>query len=206
MSNVINSASGALLGITTIVTNRKNPANTSNYINGAAGSNQTSRIPVNLGNNYNGICNLRNNVTNKPQPTVTNTSSLLRKRASQCTGGINNKCGASNFKLQNPLNFTASAYINRQSTKASQCEIDPNSSYKDFKCSTSTLLENGVETKIQCSRPIVKVTNTPSTSTFLRTTYFKNNCLPQPNIPKPGSVDPIKIMPNNNCGTSQGGC
>lgn len=206
MSNVINSASGALFGIKSIVTNRKNPANTSNYINGAAGSNQTSRIPVNLGNNYNSICNLRNNVTNKPQPTVTNASSYLRRKSYQCTSGTtDSKCGASNFKLQNPLNFTASVYINRQSTKASQCEINPNSSYKDFKCSTSTLSQNGVERKIECVKPIVKVTKTPSTSTFLRTTYFKKNCLPQPNIPNPGSVNPIKIMPNNNCGTCKVG-
>lgn len=201
-----NSASSALMARKTIVTYRKNPANTNNHQNGVKGGYYTNRIPTNLGNSYNKICNLDgNNSSTTPQPTVTNTSSLLKRRTSSCTSGsIGNNCGKTNFKLQNPLNFTASAYINRQSIKASQCEINPNSSYKDYKCSSTTLLVDGVETTLQCSNPIVKVTNTPSTSTFLTTTYFKKNCLPQPLPPKEGSISTNKIMLNTNCGNSNG--
>jgi len=201
-----NSVSSALLARTTIVTNKRNPANIGSHKNGTQGSYYTSRIPVNLGNSYNGVCNLNtNNGSNTPQPTVTNTSSLLKRRTSSCTSGSSgSNCGNTNFKLQNPLNFTASAYINRQSIKASQCEINPNSAYEDFKQQTFTRTINGVTEEVCCARPIVKVTNTPSTSTFLRTQYFKNNCVPPPTAPKPGSISTTKIMLNKNCGNSNG--
>ena len=201
-----NSVSSALLARTTIVTNKRNPANIGSHKNGTQGSYYTSRIPVNLGNSYNGVCNLNTyNGSNRPQPTVTNTSSLLKRRTSSCTSGSSGiNCGNTNFKLQNPLNFTASAYINRQSTQASKCVINPNSSYEDFKQQTFTRTINGVTQEVCCAQPIVKVTNTPSTSTFLRTQYFKNNCVPLPAVPKPGSISTSKIMLNKNCGNSNG--
>jgi len=201
-----NSVSSALLARTTIVTNKRNPANIGSHKNGTQGSYYTSRIPVNLGNSYNGVCNLNTyNGSNAPQPTVTNTSSLLKRRTSSCTSGSSgSNCGNTNFKLQNPLNFTASAYINRQSTQASKCVINPNSAYEDFKQQTFTRTINGVTQEVCCAQPIVKVTNTPSTSTFLRTQYFKNNCVPLPAVPKPGSISTSKIMLNKNCGNSDG--
>lgn len=201
-----NSVSSALLARTTIVTNKRNPANIGSHKNGTQGSYYTSRIPVNLGNSYNSVCNLNTyNGSNAPQPTVTNTSSLLKRRTSSCTSGSSgSNCGNTNFKLQNPLNFTASAYINRQSTQASKCVINPNSAYEDFKQQTFTQIINGVTQEVCNAQPIVKVTNTPSTSTFLRTQYFKNNCVPLPAVPKPGSISTSKIMLNKNCGNSNG--
>lgn len=201
-----NSVSGALLARTTIVTNKRNPANIGSHKNGIQGSYYTSRIPVNLGNSYNGVCNLNAyNGSNVPQPTVTNTSSLLKRRTSSCTSGSSgSKCGNTNFKLQNPLNSSISMHIADMSIKSSQCEINPNSAYEDFKQETFTKTINGVTQEVCCARPIVKVTNTPSTSTFLRTQYFKNNCLPLPAVPKPGSISTTKIMLNKNCGNSDG--
>lgn len=199
-----NSVSSALLARTTIVTNKRNPANIGSHKNGTQGSYYTSRIPVNLGNSYNGVCNLNTyNGSNVPQPTVTNTSSLLKRRTSRCTSGsTGSNCGKTNFKLQNPLNSSISMHIAEVSIKSSQCEINLNSAYEDFKQQTFTRTINGLTEDVCCVQPIVKVTNTPSTSTFLRTQYFKNNCLPPPRAPKPGSISTTKIMLNKNCGNS----
>ena len=88
MSNNINSASGALFTRTTIITNKKNPANTNNYLNGIQGRVVQSRIPVNLGNN-NKICDTGYiNISNSPQPSVTNISSRLKQITNRCTNGI----------------------------------------------------------------------------------------------------------------------
>lgn len=213
MSNNINSASGALFTRTTIITNKKNPANTNNYLNGIQGRVIQSRIPVNLGNNNNKICSdiSFNNGSNKPQPSVTNISSCLKQRTNRCTNGditqANNKCSNQNVKLQNPLNFTASAYINYQSTKNSQCNPNLIDAYKDFSNNCYTVINNGVSIQESCVKPIVKNTNTASTSTFLRTQYFKKKCLPLfPSLPDKGGISSIKIMRNNNCGVSNGGC
>lgn len=198
-----NSTSNALFTRTTLITRYSNPNGKTNISkNGLQGSTQTSRIPVNLRQQDNKICNhVTNRVSNNPQPTVTNTSSFLRrKRINPCTGS---NCGDANFKLQNPLNFTASAYLNTQSTRASQCQTktDTNNAYKNFSQPVRTTTINGVE--VCCEKPIVKVTNIPSTSGFLRTQYFLNNCLP-PRGSK--SINPSKIMQNKNCGVSNGGC
>ena len=205
-----NSVSGALFTITTITTNKKNPANINSFKNGAQGNTQQSRIPVNLAQQNNKIClndasgNNVNRVSDKPQPTVTNTSSVLKKRIGKC-GGIN--CNNTNFKLQNPLNYTASSYLNTQATKSSQCVINPNKAYSDFKQIEKIITTaDGKEILICCSKPIVKTTSTPTTSTFLRTEYFKKNCLPQPSPPNNGSIDVIKLMLNKNCKASNRGC
>tara|TARA_B100001094_G_scaffold305557_1_gene335491 strand:- start:19 stop:654 length:636 start_codon:yes stop_codon:yes gene_type:complete len=211
MSNNINSASGALFTRTTIITNKKNPANTNNYLNGIQGRVTQSRIPVNLGNN-NKLCDPGYiNISNIPQPSVTNISSRLKQRTNRCTNGVvtqyNDKCSNQKVKLQNPLNFTASAYINYQSTKNSQCNPNLIDTYKDFSNNCYTVINNGVSIQESCVKPIVKNTNTPSTSTFLRTQYFKKNCLPLfPSSSEKGGISTIKIMRNNNCGVSNGGC
>lgn len=201
-----NSVSSALLARTTIVTNKRNPANIGSHKNGTQGSYYTSRIPVNLGNSYNNVCNLNTyNGSNTPQPTVTNTSSLLKRRTSSCTSGSSGtNCSNTNFKLQNPQNSSISMYIADVSLKHSECVINPNSAYENFKQQTFTRTINGVTQEVCCARPIVKVTSTPSTSTFLRTQYFKNNCLPLPAVSKPGSISTSKIMLNKNCGNSNG--
>lgn len=200
------SVSAAILGRKTIVIRYNNPnGKTNNHKNGLSGYNQPSRIPVNLAQQDNKVCvNCYNVKTDKPQATVVNTSSLLKKRANRCTSGSqSSNCGNTNFKLQNPLNFTASSYINRQSTRASQCEINPNNAYKNFTQKTESITIDGITKVICCPKPIVKVTNTPSTSTFLRTQYFLDNCLPQ----KKENIATSKIMLNhNNCGASNGGC
>ena len=202
MVNSINSASVALFGITTIITNRKNPSNTGMHQNGLQGANQQSRIPTNLGNNNHKICSILpgNMPSPAPQPTVTNTSSLLRKRVNSCTSGSQGKnCGNTNFKLQNPLNHTISSYIGRNSTLSQQC-VYSNIAYENYSKTCSNL----------CEKPIVKITDTPLTSTFLRTQYFNNNCLPsqprQKNKPNYFTIDQNKIMQNKNCGGSNGGC
>lgn len=205
----IPSVSGALFTRTTIITQYNNPNNKTNISkNGVKGNTQGSRIPVNLRQQDNKICRHDvDRISNTPQPTVTNTSSFLRKkRINPCTSGSQgSNCGDTIFRLQNPLNFTASAYINRQSVKASQCEPNPNNAYKNFSQTVKIITVNGVTQTICCEKPIVKVTNTPSTSSFLRTQYFKKNCLPQPSSGDK-SISSSKIMPNNNCGTSNGGC
>ena len=211
MSNNINSASGALFGITTIVTNKRNPGNIESYMNGTGGSKYQSRIPTNLGRSgRNNVCPVNNNNTvnntQPPQRTVTNTSSILRKRANSCTSGSSSaNCGNTNFKLQNPLNHTISTYIGKNTTITSQCEPNPNSAYKNFSNNCYTKIVNGVAIQVACSKPIVKTTATPSTSTFLRTQYFKNNCLPTPSTGDK-AISSIKIMQNKNCGGSNGGC
>tara|TARA_B100000902_G_C27300565_1_gene912538 strand:- start:809 stop:1417 length:609 start_codon:yes stop_codon:yes gene_type:complete len=201
--------SQALFAKITLITRYNNPTgnkNTSKY--GLQGSTLGSRIPINLAQQNNKICvnSDVNRISNKPQPTVTNTSSLLRKRANSCTSGSqSSNCANTNFKLQNPLNFTASAYLNRQSTKASQCEPNPNSAYENFSNKCFTNIVDGVEIQVACEKPIVKTTTTPSTSSFLRTQYFKNNCLPPPSTGDK-SISSLKIMLNKNCGGSNGGC
>lgn len=169
MSNNVNSASGALFGITTIIT-YKNPANIGNYRNGTNG----------------------------------NISSILRRRANRCTAG-SSSCGNTNFKLQNPLNYTISSYIGKNTTIARQCEPNPNSAYENFSNKCFTKIVNGVAIQVECETPIVKKTNIPSTSTFLRAQYFKKNCLPPPSSGNK-SISSLKIMPNKNCGGSNGGC
>ena len=208
----ISSTSTALLGKTTLITHYNNP-NRIKYIsrNGLQGTTQRSRIPVNLSQQRATICNICSHdvdrVSNRPQPTVTNTSSFLRKkRIIPCTNGSKgSNCGDTNFKLQNPLNFTVSAYTNRQTTRASQCQTknDTNNAHKNFSQTVKTITVNGVTQTICCEKPIVKVTNIPSSSGFLRTQYFLNNCLP-PRGSK--SINSLKIMQNKNCGVSNGGC
>ena len=78
-----NSVSNALLAKTTIITNRKNPANHANFQNGTRGNSYTSRFPVNLGANTTNATCIPGLTTNIPQSSVTNTSSLLRRRAFQ---------------------------------------------------------------------------------------------------------------------------
>lgn len=207
MSNNINSASGALFGITTIVTNKKNPGNIESFPNGPQGRRQQNRIPTNLGRSgRTTICSFNDNSVsnNSPQKTVTNTSSILRKRANSCTSGSSSlNCGVTNFKIQNPLNHTISAYIGKNTTSSRICEINPNSAYENFSNNCYTKIVNGVPIQVACSKPIVKTTETPSTSTFLRTQYFKNNCLPMPSTGNK-AISSIKIMQNKNCGTSNG--
>ena len=208
MSNNINSASGALFGITTIIT-KKNPANIGNYINGTSGNRYQSRIPTNLGKNgKTNICILNNNFisNNPPQKTVTNTSSILKKKANRCTAGSSSiNCGNTNFKLQNPLNYTISSYIGKNTTIAKQCQPNPNSAYENFSNKCFTRIVNGVAIQVGCETPIVKTTNIPSTSTFLRAQYFKKNCLPPPSSGEK-SISSLKLMLNKNCGVSNGGC
>ena len=198
-----NSVSSALLAKTTIITNRKNPANHANFQNGTRGNSYTSRFPVNLGANTTNATCIPGLTTNIPQSSVTNTSSLLRRRASRCISG-STSCGKTNFKLQNPMNHTISALIAKNATLSSQCVINPNNAYKNATPNKS-FTQEGDDTTIVvcCSKPIVKITTAPTTSQFLKTQYFKNNCLPNPD---PNSISPTKKMRNKNCGNSRGGC
>ena len=75
----------------------------------------------------------------------------------------------------------------------------------NFNNNCYTKIVNGVAIQVSCNKPIVKTTATPSTSSFLTAQYFKKNCLPQPSSGDK-SISSSKIMPNNNCGTSNGGC
>ena len=201
-----NSVSSALLARTTIIKDKKNPANHALLQNGTRGNNYTSRIPVNLGaNNTNAACQPQSSST-IPQATVTNTSSILRRRTSRCTSGSGSaNCGKTNFKLQNPQDHTVSVIIAKNATLASQCVINPNNAYKNEKPAKSFTEpdNNGTTKQVCCVKPIVKITRIPTTSGFLKTKYFKNNCLPNPD---PNSISPIKKMQNKNCGNSMGGC
>ena len=67
--------------------------------------------------------------------------------------------------------------LGKNTTITSQCEPNPNSAYKNFSNNCYTKIVNGVAIQVACSKPIVKTTATPSTSTFLRTQYFKNKIL-----------------------------
>ena len=97
------------------------------------------------------------------------------------------------------MDLTPKKWVYRQGSKKLSTSF-----YEDFKQQTFTRTINGVTEEVCYARPIVKVTNTPSTSTFLRTQYFKKNCLPLPAVPKPGSISTTKIMLNKNCGNSDG--
>ena len=194
----------SLMAKAVIVKHHNNPANIGSFKNGDQGASQNYRIPTNLQRNNNSICSInRCRVNGQPQPNVKNTSSLLQKRVNKCTG---TNCEKNNFKLHNPLNYTISARIRHISDKSRQCEINPNEKYRDFKQECFTRLINGVPIQVHCNVPIVKVTDIPSTSGFLRSRHLKNNCLPMPSTPNPGSIDPKKIMLNKNCGNSNVGC
>ena len=187
-----------------LVKYHKNPANIMSYPFGQQGASQNYRIPTNLQRNNNSICDIHScEVNGEPQPNVKNTSSLLRRRVNKCTG---TNCEKNNFKLHNPLNYSISARIRHISDKSRQCVINPNEKYRDFKQECFTRIINGVPIQVHCKVPIVKVTDTQSTSGFLRSRHLKNNCLPMPSIPNPGSIDPKKIMQNKNCGNSNTGC
>jgi hypothetical protein len=202
-----NNVSGSILAITTITTHRRNPANIDNHRNGRQGGYYTSRLTGNIINSKknNHICNYNNSQT--PQLPVTNTSSLLKRRAARCTSS-SATCGKTNFKFQNPLDHTVSTIIARNQQRASQCVINPNDAYKHAtnKSFTEPNTSGNGPIQVCCSKPIVKVTDTPSTSTFLTTRYFKDNCLPPPPPPNPGSISITKRMKNKNCGNSMGGC
>lgn len=198
-------ASTAILAIKTITTHPTNPSNTNNFPFGQQGASQGNRIPTNLGRNINkSICDIwKCEVNGEPQPNVRNTSSLLKKRVNRCVG---TNCEKNNYKLHNPLNSSISARIRHNSDKSRQCVINPNANYVNFSQNCFTRIVNGVPIQAYCEVPIVKVTDIQSNSGFLRSRHLKNNCLPQPAHPNKGSIDPIKIMLNKNCGNSNGGC